>query len=300
MTQEPLVSVIVPTYKRKPKLIERSIESILNQTYDNFELLVVDDSPSDYSERVYVKKYLESISDNRIKYIQHPENKGANFARNTGARNAKGEYLAFLDDDDEWLSTKLEKQLEMFKDNVALVYCKAIIINETNDTVKPILNEMWAGKHYTRLLKQNFIGSNSFVMISKKAFDYVGMYDENLLSNQDYDLFLRIAKEFNISYVDEVLVKYYIHDGERISTNAKKQLQGRLELHKKFREDVEKNQELSLAWEIKTIPLYYRSNKKGVAIQKTTKILLSHPVYFIEYLKGTLRYIKKSKSSKGV
>src|SRR5699024_2602614 len=139
--------------------------------------------------------------------------------------------------------------------NVGLVYCKAIEINEKTGKTTQIINEMHAGYQYRRLLKQNFIGSNSFVLITREAMDKVGYYDENLPSHQDYDLFLRIAKKYEIDNVPEPLVKYYIHEGERISTNPEKVYNGRVSLHKKFSEDIESDPELALIWKIKSVPL---------------------------------------------
>ncbi|AXY25301.1 hypothetical protein CL176_04420 [Suicoccus acidiformans] len=111
--------------------------------------------------------------------------------------------MAFLDDD-EWFLEKLEKQVQkILNKNVGLVYCKAIEINETTGKTTQIINEMHKGSQYRRLLKQNFIGSNSYILISREAIEKVGYYDENLPSHQDYDLFLRISKEFKIDNVPE-------------------------------------------------------------------------------------------------
>lgn len=114
-----LISVIVPTYKRKPEMIKRSVDSILAQTYSNMELIVVDDSPNDYQFREDVKLFLNGY-DNRIKYIQHEKNMGANIARNTGVDYSNGKYIAFLDDDDEWLPTNFKNSIKLFKTNLML------------------------------------------------------------------------------------------------------------------------------------------------------------------------------------
>ena len=103
------VSVIITTYNRA-HLVGKAIKSVLNQTFQDFELIVVDDGSTDNTEEV-----INSFNDTRIRYIRHKINKGGNAARNTGLRNSKGEYIAFLDSDDEWLPEKLERQLEVFK-----------------------------------------------------------------------------------------------------------------------------------------------------------------------------------------
>ncbi|AXY25297.1 glycosyl transferase [Suicoccus acidiformans] len=294
------VSVVIPTYKREPQLIERAIFSVLNQTYTDLEVIIVDDSPDSYEVRDEVKAYVTGINDQRVRYVQHKENMGANKARNTGVRNASGDFVAFLDDDDEWLPYKLEKQIKAFnKEEVALVYCEAVEVYEETGKVVKIINELHSGRHYKRLLKQNFIGSNSFVVVKTDVFKEIGMYDENLLSNQDYDLFLRIAKNYEINYVDEVLVKYHIHTGERISTNSTKLLQGRMALYEKYKEDIEADSELSKIWQIKSVPLYYGYGEKGKALKIFFKLLIKDPFYVLNYLKGTLNYMRKKKVAYG-
>ncbi|MRJ46910.1 glycosyltransferase [Fundicoccus ignavus] len=296
MNNQPLISVIVPTYKRTPQLIQRAIDSVLKQSYSNLELIIIDDSPSDYLHRKSVKEYINSIKDARVKYIQHIENLGANKARNTGIGASSGEYCAFLDDDDEWVLNKLELQMKKFvNEDVGLVYCRAIIIDEVNNIRRPIINEIKQGEHYSELLKQNFIGSNSFVLIRKEVLVNIGCYDEELESNQDYDLFLRISKEYKIAGCNEVLVKYYLHDGERITTNMQKQLQGRLALHNKHAIDIKKDKVTKLTWELKIIPLYYKTSSKKIALIKLLKLFITHPIFCLRYSFKTLSYIKKKR-----
>ena len=102
-----LISVVIPTYNRK-HLLQKAIASVLNQTYSNFELIVVDDCSTDSTEH-----FMKSLSDKRIRYIKHEKTKHASASRNTGIQLSKGEFIAFLDDDDRWLPTKLEKQLKL-------------------------------------------------------------------------------------------------------------------------------------------------------------------------------------------
>ena len=108
-----MVSVIITTYKREPETVERAAKSILEQTYKDIELIIVDDSPASFDKRIAVEKRVKELSSS-IKYIKHETNMGACAARNTGIRSANGEYVAFLDDDDEWLPDKLEKQMKKF------------------------------------------------------------------------------------------------------------------------------------------------------------------------------------------
>lgn len=296
MSKTPLISIIIPTYKRAPDMIKRSVQSVLNQTYENIEVIIVDDSPADFAYRDQVEEYIESLNDRKILYVRHEKNMGANVARNTGIKHSNGEYCAFLDDDDEWFPTKLEKQIQKFNDkDVGLVYCKAVEINEKTGEKRNIINEMHSGYQFKRLLKQNFIGSNSYVLISKDALETVGYYDENLPSHQDYDLFLRISKKYKIDNVPEELVKYFIHEGERISTNPERVFMGRVSLHQKFNDEIENDPELSLIWKIKSVPLLYKVGKKQEARKQFYDCLRQNPLYTINYLRGTLGYVVKKR-----
>ena len=115
-----LVSTIIPTHNRS-KMLNRSINSVLNQTYSAIECIVIDDGSTDNTVDV-----IETQKDDRLIYVSHKSNRGASAARNTGIRHSNGEYISFLDDDDEWLPTKLEKQVELLTNlpnKIGMVYC---------------------------------------------------------------------------------------------------------------------------------------------------------------------------------
>ena len=110
-----LVTCAITTHKRKPEIVERAIKSILNQTHKNIEVFVIDDSPSDWEYRNDVKSMVEGYSSQNVTYIPHEKCMGACVARNTALENAKGEYIGFLDDDDEWNPTKIDKMIKAFR-----------------------------------------------------------------------------------------------------------------------------------------------------------------------------------------
>src|SRR5699024_1706418 len=228
----------MPTYKRHFKQIKKSISSVLNQTYTNIELIIIDDNSKDNISIYNIENELNQIKDSRIYYIQHGINKGACAARNTGIKNAKGEYIAFLDDDDEWLPRKTYEQLIKFKNTSAgLVFCPYYKIRNTQ---KKVRNKVKTGKVYNQLLYGNFIGSTSCIMITRECLEYIGYFTESLPASQDYDLYIRVAKDYHIEVVNEPLMNYYDHDGERISGDPYKKLLAREYIYNKYKEDIER------------------------------------------------------------
>lgn len=242
--EDMLVSVIIPTYKRKWEMIERAINSVLSQTYKNFEIILVDDSPSDYSERYKIKNIIQDKAYKNVKYIQHEVNKGACAARNTGISNANGELIAFLDDDDEWLENKLEMQVKEIQiKNVDLVSCGFFeVIEQENGGFKinKYINEI-EEKNFINLLNENFIGSTSLVLMKRQCLEICGGFNEELKSCQDWELWLRIIQKFKIEYLKYPLVKYHVHRLDRITTNFKKSMQGYEFIQKKYLKFYESN-----------------------------------------------------------
>lgn len=217
-----MVSAIITTYKRPPEIVERAAQSVLSQTYKDIELIIVDDSPETYEQRSEVCYMAQSLGE-RVKYIPHEKNLGACAARNTGIKNAKGEFVAFLDDDDEWLPEKIEKQLyEIEKDaNTALVYCSRYVyfVSEGEERIDSVT--FFKGNIYEKLILNNFIGSTSFTLIRRSVLDELGGFNVEMKAAQDYEMWLRIAEKYSISYIDKPLVRYYVHEGEQITKNHK-------------------------------------------------------------------------------
>lgn len=203
------VSVIIPTYNRA-HLIERSIRSVLNQTYENFELLVIDDGSTDNTQEV-----VEAIRDDRIRYIRCEENGGAAKARNRGIAEAKYDYIAFQDSDDEWHTDKLERQMKVLteaSEDVGLVYCEYHYngLNGLEDISpnRDIPLEQKSGNIFPQLLSGNMIGT-PVMLVKKECFEKVGVFNENFPCMEDYELVLRIAKEYRIEFIPEVLMEVY-------------------------------------------------------------------------------------------
>ncbi len=225
-----LISVVITTYKRPYGTLLRAVQSVLSQTYTTFELIIVDDSPADYCDRESIRQSILELNDQRIVYIQHEVNKGACAARNTGIQHASGRYIAFLDDDDEWLPKKLELQYKRMTETKAdLVYAGSRTIYESHGQVRKVAirNATTTGYVFDLLMIENFIGSTSFVLVRKEALLRSGNFNERIKSAQDYELWLRIAKNGLVEAVNEPLVNYYVHEDERISTNLDSRIHGK-------------------------------------------------------------------------
>lgn len=295
------VTVVLTTYKRPWNIVERAINSVLKQTYTNLELIIVDDSPDEFKDRNLIEQNIKNINDNRIQYIQHKYNQGACAARNTGVKNSTGFYIGFLDDDDEWLPEKIELQLKKFdKKDIGLVYCHSNTVVLKNNIVvdQQIRAYRHSGLVYKKLLKRNFIGSTSFPLLKRKVFDKVGYFKEDLKSAQDYDLWLRISKEYEINFVDKPLVNYYAHDGIRITTNVDNKIQG-LEYINQLNIDVlKKDKKLYSLRKAKLILYYYERDGYWKALKKTWEAFRIYPFNIIlikNFIKFSISQVKFNK-----
>jgi len=201
----PLVSIIIPTYNR-PELLERACNTAYQQSYNNIEIIVVDDnSPTDYSE------VLSSLEPLNIKYIKRDLNGGGSAARNTGIDIAKGEFIAFLDDDDLWHEKKIEKQVASLSEKVRASHCGYEL---SSSGVKRI--EKKSLITLTDLCVNNKLASTTGLLCCTKILKRM-KFDESLKRAQDWDLYLRIAKETDFAYVQEALYTYDDGDHERMS-----------------------------------------------------------------------------------
>jgi glycosyltransferase involved in cell wall biosynthesis len=233
----PTVSIIIPVYNRQD-LIVRTLNSVLSQDFEDYEIIVVDDSSTDDTKSVVMK-----IGDERIVYIEHEKNKGANVARNTGIMHAKGKYVAFLDSDDEWLPEKLKKQVEKIEataEKVGVVYCGYWIALNGKKFIGHVPKKR--EDIFLDELLGDCVSPTSCVLIKKECFDAVGGFDKNMPARQDYEMWLRIAREFHFEYVkDPLSIIYFDDDSRRISlSGAEKHIQAEEMLLQKYKTDIEK------------------------------------------------------------
>jgi glycosyltransferase involved in cell wall biosynthesis len=214
MPTPPLISVIIPTYNRAD-LLPRAVRSACGQTYRNLEILIVDDASSDNTEEIALGLEKE---DARVRYIKREKNGGESAARNTGIRKSTGEYVAFLDSDDEWLPEKIEKQMKVFEKNAGSllggVFCGYENVCKQNKKTSKERPFSFRGDISKQILLQNVVlGGGSGLMIKKKYLDIAGIFDEHKLLKigPDYELWIRLAQHCHFDYVPDVCFRYYIH-----------------------------------------------------------------------------------------
>lgn len=218
----PKVSVVIPTHDR-PELLKKAVQSVLSQTYQDFEIIVIDDGIKNRAEDV-----IKNFNESRIKYIQHDSEKGGSVSRNTGIKASSGQYIAFLDDDDQWVPNKLEKQMEVFeKTGPDVGFCFSAVTNIYTDHQE--ISRVPEGiADYFQVTLANFKGFLTVTLIVKKeVFDRVGYFDESLPSHQDIDLAIRIAKSFKGLGINEPLVDVNMTPHEQVGRSLEKKIAGR-------------------------------------------------------------------------
>lgn len=213
------VSIIIPTYNRA-KLIKKSVDSILNQTYDNIEVIVVDDCSTDNTKEV-----IKKIKDERVKYIKLKKNSGACVARNTGIKAATGKYISFNDSDDEYMSTKIEKQYNnLIKNKSDMDFCKIGIHIDDEIVMIPSLNQeinIFNKKYLTELVNDNYISTQAIFI--KRSIASKILFNEELPRLQDYDFVLRCVPLVKLSYTSENLVELYRQEDSISNSDSKLQ-----------------------------------------------------------------------------
>lgn len=206
----PLISVIIPTYNRAA-FIKDAIESVLNQTYKNYEIIVVDDGSIDNT-----KEIVSSIAGS-IRYI-YKSNSGPSASRNRGIREARGEYIAFLDSDDLWDPEKLELQMNEFLGNpeLAMVTSNYRFIDQNKQVIKdPVGKEGYVPPRYiiADMVRLQFPwGGTSQFIFRRSVFEDVGVFNERLRISEDLDLLIRIGVRYPIAYVNRVLTSIRLHE----------------------------------------------------------------------------------------
>lgn len=258
-----MISVVMPTYNRA-KTINRAIDSVLNQTYKDIEFIIVDDASTDNTEAI-VKGY----NDKRIKYIKLEENKGANYARNIGIENARYDYIAFHDSDDEWYLNKLEKQLKFLKDtNSDITFTSYTITGyDTGDVIIP----NGKIKNFNKDIYIKSLVGTPTILGKKKCFLNI-KFDSNLPRFQEWDLMMRMATKYEIKHLNEVLLHaYYCSDSiTKNNNNAIKAL------------EIIRNKDYGIPTKLKNEANSYHSKNLGMFSYQNGDAREKYGKYYIE------------------
>jgi hypothetical protein len=200
----PKVSIVIPT-RNRAKLLRRAVGSVLRQTYADWEALIVDDASSDDTGEV-----VQRICDRRVHYRRHEVKGGVSAARNTAIAHSTGQYVAFLDDDDEWFPEKLASQIECFdrlSTAVGLVYSGHEIVPGGIHPVPVEVGPVLRGHVFDCLLRHGFLGHTSTIVVRAECFEKAGLFDVAFRYEEDLDMWLRIARVYEVDFVGACLVR---------------------------------------------------------------------------------------------
>lgn len=292
-----MISVITPTYNRA-EYLGKAIDSVLGQTYQDLELIIVDDNKPDSEARKATEAVISKYDDPRIRYIQNPKNMGGAATRNVGIFEAKGEYIAFLDDDDMYLPDRLEVQYKQMVENdwEVSVMDGATYNYVTGEKVAERHQKLRNGMTKNELIRSHLLyhisGTNTFMFKASFLKEIGGFMD--VPSCQEYMLMQKaLDNNPKFGYIPEIHIKNFMHPGEQISTGPKK-LKGQFALY----ESKKQHFDLLTASERRQVTcrhhgvlffVYYKMHKRGKAFAEAMKCFFSSPTHaykwFVEYRK---------------
>ena len=300
---KPLVSVVIPTYKRTVEYISKAVESVLNQTYPNVEIVVIDDSTDAFEGRVNTENYFKSLNAPNVVYLQNEKNLGGSLSRNRGIENAHGEYITFLDDDDEYKSEKIEKQLRFMQENgyemtftdleIYTPEGKMVDFREFSE-LESFDNEYLLRYH----LQKHLTGTPTFMYKAEKLRE-IGGFDV-VKVGQEFHLMLKsITNGLKIGYFPECYVKAYRHPDGGISggmnkINGEKAL---FEFKQKFFDRLNEKEQRFVKFRYHAVLAagYKRNGMYPQIIAECFKTVLTSPADFIKEGLKLINKIKKHK-----
>ena len=296
-----LVSIIMPTYNRG-YIISMAIDSILNQTYKNFEFIIVDDFSNDDTEKI-VKEY----NDKRIKYIKLEKKCGSNYARNLGLKYSNGEYITFQDSDDYSIPSRIEEELKSLKDeNVDLVFSSFYKTSSKNEEKIQNINkekikvEIFPNKKIKNdeilkvLLYRNVITTQ--VLFGKKMVFEKEKFDNKITRFQDWDLMIRVASKFKVFHLDKPLLYMFIQN-DSITKSYKKGYESLELIYKKYENMFNNEQKCRILFRIGTFKMMENMDatsyfKKGLFFYKNFEYIVIYILYRIRLYKFFYKIIK--------
>jgi len=292
-------SVVLPAYNTPPDILRRAIDSVLNQKYPYFELIIVDDG-SEPSLEPIVREY----TDERIVFIRHPQNRGAGAAHNTGIKAAKYDWIAFICHDDEWLPNKLEVCVPYIEQNFPqykfFFHLPIVIGKEDEINDEPFNNQKHKTDNYylNFLIGTNLIIQTSCIIINRECFDKYGFYDETGVLI-DWDIYFRFSKYIDFYCINEFLTNYYISSlgithgeflilGDKAGNDV-------LKLFLKWQKEIKNNKEARKSWSIRLNAIakwYIDKNNNNKARQLYWLAIKLYPIWRDNYI-DLIKYLLK-------
>jgi len=221
--KDPRISIIIPTYNRD-NLILKALESIFIQTFQDFEILIIDDASTDKTEQV-----IKELNHSKVRYFKLENNSGQCIARNFGVKRAKGEFVAFLDSDDEWLPEKIEKQVALFEtgsDRLGGVYGNSYTTDAIKNTTTLAVVENRRGDIHNEFMRGFCPPTPSMFMVKREAIEKVNGFDEALITFVDLDLWIRISEHYYFDFVEDPVIIKYEQIGDQYVNNFEKRYRG--------------------------------------------------------------------------
>ncbi len=215
---KPIFTIVTPTNKR-PDLLRRAINSVLSQSFNDFEQIIVDDANDPATARMVAE-----FNNEKLRYYAHEKQRGAAGAYNTGMKLARGRFINFLDDDDEYFPGILEKILQTFtssKNEIGFVWTGITRVKDTEKGEETLITQVWSAKFETRengLMVSTAIGNGFGLSIRKECIDEIGYYDESLMIGEDTDFMIRLSARYDFLTVPEVMVKIHHHGDTQLTS----------------------------------------------------------------------------------
>ncbi|MEA2112499.1 MAG: glycosyltransferase family A protein [Patescibacteria group bacterium] len=277
---KPKVTAVIVTYNR-PDFVKESIQSVLNQTFTDFELIVVDNGV-----KIPAKDIVENFNDSRIRYIQNDKNTDCAGGKNIGMKNARGEFVAFLDDDDTWFPEKLRLQIDAFEKNQEAGFCFTAVTQVYEHGAIDSIVPSGMDNYYERALAK-FSGFLAVtLMVKKKVFEDIGYMDELFPSHTDIEWIIRIANKYKGIGINKPLVRVMSLDHQQMGKNLDRRIKGREMILNKFKKEFEERPKV-LAKHLLMLGKYYRNDgqyKKAKEIFKKVYQMEFKVSVFAHYL----------------
>ena len=264
----PRFTVVLPTHDRAA-LLPRAVASVLGQTWTDFELLIVDDGSRDATTEVTA-----TFEDPRVRVLRRDSPAGAAAARNLAIRQARGELVAFLDDDDEYLPAFLEATHATFATatpDTGFTWCGARVVRDTPSGERVALEAVWQPSFGSRqeahraFLVDRKLGTNGGLTVRRRCLEQVGLFDESYRRSEDTDLLVRLSREFDFAVVPRILIKIHVHAGPRLSVHGREMAESYERLIAKNRELLENDSDAWFELHYKAAWLYYHGGEHRLA-----------------------------------